>query len=301
MSQTTPVVITRAPILGARSTLAASTFLAQLGIELVHVPAGEFVMGSDGKVASAVEEPEQRPGLTLLFALGEEPTGWSLGSGERPERPAPSLLERERPARIVYLADYCISRYPITRGQYLVFARDTRRCPPPSAEDDAHLDPDLPVCFVGWEEAAAFCRWLQDRTGLPVTLPTEAQWEKAARGVDGRTYPWGEAPPTPQLCNFDGQRGAPSPIGSHPMGASPWGCQDMAGNVWEWCADWFDPRWYYQAPDRDPAGPPGGINRVIRGGAFDSPATHLRCAARYYDRPQGTPFFPCGFRPVVKV
>jgi len=88
-------------------------------------------------------------------------------------------------------------------------------------------------------------------------------------------------------------------VRSHPAGASPYGCQDMAGNAWEWCSDWFDPNYYHRAPQCNPTGPVQGMSRVIRGGAYDSEACTVRCAARFYDHPGGPTFFPCGFRVVM--
>lgn len=272
--------------------------LGLLGIDLIHIPAGQFVMGSQ---------------------VGAD---WADATG-----PDAHLLRRETPQRPVELAAYFVSRYPVTVAQYATFVESTGRRPlpaPGTASSTARDEGRLPVSFVPWHDAHAFCRWLTRETGLQFHLPTEAQWEKAARGTDGRTYPWGEESPVvsvardpaaspgefhsayvwgesipetrTRFCHCAAPEGGPCEVGQHPDGASPWGCMDMAGNVWEWCADWFDPDYYKIAPAIDPRGPEKGISKVVRGGAYDSPPRDLRCAARYYDRPDRMPFFACGFR-----
>ncbi len=125
--------------------------------------------------------------------------------------------------------------------------------------------PYNPVVWVTWDDACAYGKWCGKR------LPTEAQWEKAARSTDGRRYPWGNNWDG-NKCNVSG-RGT-TPVGAYPEGTSPYGCQDMAGNVWEWVADWYDPDYYYDvSPSEDPPGPVTGDRRVVRGGSF---GYHLR-------------------------
>jgi formylglycine-generating enzyme required for sulfatase activity len=210
------------------------------------------------------------------------------------------LSDRERPCHEVTLGAFSISRHPITAGQFRAYLTDTNRSDPIVHPPGQGPQPsDLPAAFVPWHEAIAFCAWLTGRAGVPFRLPTEAEWERAARGTDGRPYPWGWETPSPRLCNFGGMLGGPQPVSACAAGASPVGCLNMAGNVWEWCADWFDPRYYEVSPDQDPAGPAHGRNRVIRGGCWESAADLVRCAARLYDRPYGPTFYPCGFRVVT--
>lgn len=97
-----------------------------------------------------------------------------------------------------------------------------------------------PVIFVSWDDASAYCQWLSQKTGLRFNLPTEAQWEKAARGNDQRKYPWGNQEPDKNLANFGFDIDKTTPVDSYPAGASPFGLLDMAGNVWEWCSDWYE-------------------------------------------------------------
>ena len=150
----------------------------------------------------------------------------------------------------------------------------------------------MPVVNVSWPEAAAFCAW----TGL--ALPTEAQWEKAARGTDGRRYPWGEADPTARLCVY-GQflrHGATAPVGSCPLGVSPYGALDMAGNVWEWTSSLNAPYPYQVDDGREDPGTLG--LRVLRGGAWTSVPNSAYAAARDYPR-DGVEGNSIGFRCVT--
>ena len=112
-----------------------------------------------------------------------------------------------------------------------------------------------PVTHVTWDDAAAFCRWLSEATGQEFRLPTEAEWEKAARGTTGRLYPWGDEPPDKNRCNFNQNVGDTTPVGQYPRGATPdTGVLDLAGNVWEWCSDWYDARLLHQRAGAQPTG-----------------------------------------------
>ena len=127
----------------------------------------------------------------------------------------------------------------------------------------------------------AFCTWLSEATGQAFRLPAEAEWEKAARGTSGRIYPWGDTTPDASRCNFNREVGDTTPVDKYPTGATPdFGVLDMAGNVWEWCNDWYDADYYTNAPEHNPPGPPTGQYRVLRGGSWLGIQSYVRAAVR---------------------
>ena len=231
-------------------------------MEFVRVPAGEFLMGSDPKKDKHARSEEQ-------------------------------------PQHTVRLDGYLIGRYPVTNQQYLAFMQATKRKPPvhwvsnkmPIGKE-AH-----PVVKVGWQDAWDFCEWAAKISGAPVCLPSEAEWEKAARGGDGRIYPWGDQSPDAQRCNFNFNVKDTTLVGNYsPQGDSPYGCADMAGNVWEWVADWYAGDYYKNSPDSNPGGPSDGDYRVLRGGSWDfSNDICVRSAIRIRVVPSMT-FDDYGFR-----
>jgi len=190
----------------------------------------------------------------------------------------------ERPAHMVYLDGYLIDRTPVTWGQYVRFCEDTGREMP--SEPGFPLDETHPVVNVSWYDAAAYCKWAGKR------LPTEAEWEKAASGTDGRIWPWGNNG-DPKKANTRG-RGT-TPVGSYPAGASPYGVLDMAGNAWNWCADLYSAAYYTKGHDRNPRGPKGGQDRALRGGSWYDDQVDARCANRLQYDPTGLDDF-IGFR-----
>ncbi len=230
--------------------------------------------------------------LVVNFGPGVWTTLSRVAAGEFVMGSAPSqdpdAGRAEQPQHRVTVGDFYISRFPVTNAQFQLFAQAAKHALPAALPRDHEPHP---VVNVAWDDAAAFCRWLSQATNRTFRLPTEAEWEKAARGTDARLYPWGSAwdparancQPAPAAAT-----GTTTPVGRYsPLGDSPYGAADLSGNVWEWCADWFDGQTYARRaarPVRDPQGPATGPGYVARGGAFNTSAKQVRCAHRnwYY-------------------
>ena len=169
----------------------------------------------------------------------------------------------------------------MTFAQYDRFASETGR---PLPSDEGWGRGERPAINVSWNDADAYCRWLSAKTGRTFRLPTEAEWEKAARFK----FPWGGAEPDRKKANFKkGNDGFDhtAPVGSFPQGISSYGILDMAGNVWEWVHDWYDPRFYAESPADNPSGPATGQARVVRGGSWQNSAPLIRSANRSSEKP----------------
>jgi formylglycine-generating enzyme required for sulfatase activity len=223
--------------------------------EMVLISAGEFLMGSDPKKDKNAQDDEF-------------------------------------PQHTLYLPDYYIARTPVTNAQYAAFVQAaSHNLPkhwgsgkPPEGKEDH------PVVYVSWQDAVAYSNWLSQVTGKPYRLPSEAEWEKGARGTDGRVYPWGDEPLDEGRCNFGGNVGGTTPVGRYsPQGDSPYGCTDMAGNVWDWTRslwgkDWHTPDFgypYSPGDGREDLKASADIRRVVRGGSWDNIQRNARCAYRY--------------------
>ncbi|HEU4502032.1 MAG TPA: SUMF1/EgtB/PvdO family nonheme iron enzyme [Nitrospira sp.] len=224
--------------------------------EMVKIPAGTFLMGSDKKVDRNAYQPEF-------------------------------------PQRRVYLDAYEIDKYEVTTVQFLKFVLATDRKPLIDWQYEGgnfqETMANHPVMHVSWFEAEAYCQWAGKR------LPTSAEWEKAARGEDGRIYPWGNEPAGLSRANF-GRTGLSGPVRDRPErlllyppiisvdkyenAVSPYGVFQLAGNVAEWTADWYDPHYYKTAPDRNPKGPEKGTQRAFRGGGWIDSTPSVRPAQR---------------------
>ena len=193
----------------------------------------------------------------------------------------------EAPARSVDLSAFLVDRHEVTIWQFARFCRETGHSFPeqPRGANDRHA-----VVNVTWSEAAAYAAWAGK------TLPTEAQWEKAARGTDAREYPWGnESPDEDEARVRNPAEDGTTAVGAYPAGRSPYGVLDMLGNAWEWCSDWYAADAYAAAASPDSAGPARGQSRVLRGGVWDDDETSLRVTRRRRSRPESRYDF-VGFR-----
>jgi formylglycine-generating enzyme required for sulfatase activity len=181
--------------------------------------------------------------------------------------------EDEKPSHEVNLGAFEIDKTEVTLAQYFACVKDGK-CTYPKCDWDPCIYPDIPIACVKYAQAEAYCGFVGKR------LPTEAEWEKAARGTDGRKYPWGNAPIDCNLANREGCGGLPWMVGSHPDNAGPYGALDMAGNVVEWCKDFYDPTFYATSSTENPSGPAAGDNYVGRGGSYLSADVWQRTSAR---------------------
>jgi formylglycine-generating enzyme required for sulfatase activity len=225
------------------------------GMELIvppvcDVPAGPFLMGSD------------------------------------PKKDTQADTDRELPQRSVSLKAYQIAKYPVTVAEYDCFVRAIGHPEPKSPynqltwaqQREERLD--HPVVNVSWHDAVAYTAWLAEQTGQPWRLPTEAEWEKAARGIDGRLYPWGNRWFVANANTSPGKKGSATPVGAYPNSASSYGVLDMVGNVWEWTSTIFKPYPYVATDGREEAESSGP--RVLRGCSWGDAARNARVAYRTY-------------------
>jgi formylglycine-generating enzyme required for sulfatase activity len=207
--------------------------------------------------------------------------------------------DEESPRREVYVDAFYLDKYEVTTARYAKFFKATGSVRVPDYWEEANLvSGELPVVGVDWRDADAYCRWAGKR------LPTEAEWEKGARGADGRKYPWGDAEPTPALANFgrssaNPYQGGLAPVGGHEAGKSPYGVHDLADNASEWVADWFTDS-VVTSDVTNPKGPDTGTTRVIRGGAWDDPIGRVNATRRMYASPY-TRSGDVGFRCAMEV
>lgn len=230
-------------------------------------------------------EAEFEYGIIMVFIPAGE---FHMGSG--------SGDSSEKTERSVHLDGFWIGKYEITFDQYDRFCED-RGIPKP--EDEGWGRDRYPAINVSWEDARAYCIWLKEKIGFGFELPTEAQWEKAARGADGRIYPWGNSFPEEDMANFRSKNahsiGQTTPIGSFPEGSSPYGVLDMAGNVYEWCLDRYGSSNPSSSLDRNVHGKKKGDYRVLRGGSWFGSPRCLRASFRTSAKPDSR-YFHIGFR-----
>lgn len=202
--------------------------------------------------------------------------------------------DNEAPRHEVRLPPFRLARAPVTRGEYQAFLDAGGRPAPPFWSEPAFAHPRMPAVGPSWEDAAAFCAWTAETSGVVVRLPSEAEWEGAARAGRDVVYPWGDEPPE-SLPDYPRRwREGPEPVDAYPS-LHPLGFLGLGENVHEWCADWYDPRYYAVSPRDDPRGPAAGVRRASRGGSWRHEVKVSRCAARSAI-PPGNRYSDYGFR-----
>lgn len=258
-----------------------STGTGQSTESLPYVPIGIGLLAAIGALVYLVPfsqgpSPQYQPAVQAPMVL--VPAGeFTMGAREDDK----SAGEGKRPAHLVYLDAFYIDQYEVTTSRYATFFQETKRSAPEYwSEQVLKQHGNKPVVGVDWHDATSYCTWGGKR------LPTEAEWEKAARGTDQRSFPWGNARPNEEPANYlnwrDGFKdyGVLTDVGSYEQGKSPYGVYDMAGNVWEWVADWYDMNYYAKSPERNPKGPSTGEYQVARGGSWHDFPVHVASAYR---------------------
>lgn len=187
--------------------------------------------------------------------------------------------QNEQPIHRVWVDSFELAKYQVTNRDYRCFVEATDRPAPPFWQEARFSRPNQPVVGVNWFDAVAYCEWLSQMTGREYRLPTEAEWERAARGgLEGTRYSWGDEPPQSQPDYQWRWHDEPEEVGRYQ--ANGYGLYNIGDNVHEWCADWYDPTYYQYSPERNPKGPLTGMRRASRGGSWRHQITISRCAAR---------------------
>jgi len=291
-----PVMLAKTPIEALPASIKAITFLQPDG----SLPAA--VAAEVHRIASSLRRKRLKQSLAalflaaivvsmVLFAMRMRSRTEIVGSDGAPAALIPTGTfimgdDEESPRREIFLDAFYLDRYEVTVARYAAFMKDTGNLKPPDEWHTVDLKngSDLPVIGVTWQDASGYCRWAGKR------LPTEAEWEKAARDNDERRYPWGNDPPTPERARYGKQSENPvyrdgvARVGSHADDRSPFGIFDLAGNVTEWVADWFSES-FPEGDVRNPKGPDSGSSKVLRGASWYEPAERLGAAKRWHANP----------------
>jgi formylglycine-generating enzyme required for sulfatase activity len=200
------------------------------------------------------------------------PEGWFWMGSEAGQ-------DNERPVHRVWVEAFGLAPCQVTNSEYARFLEATGGNPPPFWRDSSFHHPQQPVVAVSWFEAVRYGEWLSAITGRKYRLPTEAEWERAARGgVEGKPFPWGDDPPQSRPDYEKRWKNGPEPVGRY--AANAFGLYDICDNVHEWCSDWYQPDYYSVSPDHNPQGPESGVRRASRGGSWRHHIKAARCSAR---------------------
>ena len=202
--------------------------------------------------------------------------------------------ENENPRHRVRVRPFRLARTQVTREDYQRFLDATHHPAPPFWDEPAFTDPRLPAVGPSWDDVQAFCAWLSERLRFAVRLPTEAEWEHAAKAGREVVWPWGDEPPESLPDYARRWRTGPEPVDAYPS-LHPWGFLGLGENVHEWCLDWYDAHYYEVSPEEDPRGPGQGTRRASRGGSWRHDVKASRCAARSAIAP-GLRYSDYGFR-----
>jgi sulfatase modifying factor 1 len=216
--------------------------------------------------------PETRRADSPAPVMRSIPEGWFLMGCD-------AGRDDEKPAHRVWVDAFELAAFQTTNAEYARFLKETSHTPPLLWNDSSFDQPEQPVVSVSWLDAVAYCDWLSHVTAGKFRLPTEAEWERAARGgAEGETFPWGECAPE-ELPNYANRwKSGPEAVGLYAPNA--YGLYNVGDNVHEWCADWYDPAYYAVSPERDPRGPLAGSRRASRGGSWRHHIKVTRTAAR---------------------
>jgi len=208
----------------------------------------------------------------VTVALARVPAGWFQMGCDRGQ-------DNERPGHRVWVEAFELAAFQVTNTDYRRFLHATERQAPRHWNDPNFNHPQQPVIAVSWFDAVAYCKWLSELTCRRFRLPTEAEWERAARGgEEGKLYPWGDEPPQSQPDYAQRWLTGPEPVGRY--APNSYGIYNICDNVHEWCADYFDPDYYVVSPEKNPQGPASGTRRSSRGGSWRHHVKIARCAAR---------------------
>lgn len=244
-----------------------------LTMEKIRLDIAAFDWGRQSSVIPVDIKTSETDGMTQMYIPEGE---FFMGKGE-------VRKNDNSPQHIVYLDAFWMDKYEVSNAMYLKCMQDGA-CSEMVSDNTTYnnwIYRNHPITYVTWEQANVYCQWAGRR------LPTEAEWEKAARGTDGRKYPWGNEAPNARLANFDGSmiHEAVS-VYRYPLGASPYGVLNMSGNVREWIADWYGEDYYLTTPYTNPTGPETGTERSLRSGSYNEDKNEITITSRYRHEPQ---------------
>ena len=255
------------------STITVQTSLNQMEISKLNI---ESINGNSPYVGRSPADASIEAPLPKEVLIPAGP--FLMGDSQGDEN---NLIHR------VYLDEYWIDTFEVTNSQYREFLSATGRSEPKYFSDSNYNQDNQPVVGVSWSDASSYCSWGKKR------LPTEAEWEKAARGENSQVFPWGDTFLASRANTKESKNRQPVGVGNYTHGVSPFNLHDLAGNVWEWCDDWYNKEYYENSPSRNPGGPATGKDRVVRGGGWNT--LHVNMAFRRGIKPNKS-FESLGFR-----